>query len=93
VNILPQGGSAFFLYSLGVNMYVNMSGIHADVKSYCEDTRNMESFCERNCFPRSPRHICMNRDFPLLPIRSTLGKFKSGHVIGRGTAAMAVCED
>ena len=93
VNILPQGGIAFLLYSLSVNLCVHMSGVHAAGSPYCEDPRKLESCCDCNCFLDYLRHMCMNRDCPLLPIRSTHGHFKSGQATGRGTATMAVCED
>ena len=91
VNILTQGGIAFLLDFLGVSMCVHVSGVHAADSPYREDPRKLES-CS-NCFSDTLRHICMSRDFPLLPIRSTHGQFKSGQATGRGTATITVCED
>jgi hypothetical protein len=93
VSILPQGGIAFLLDSLDMKVHVHVSGVDAAGGAYCADTRNTELCSDRNLFPDNLQRICMNRDFPLIPIRSTPGQFKSGQMTGRVTATMAVCED
>src|ERR1035437_5637264 len=91
--ILLQGGMTFLLDALDAHLSVRMSRVQPACSPYCEDPRNMGTRRDRNCFTDRLRQVRMNRDFPLLPIRSTHGQFGSGLAAGYGAATMAVCED
>jgi hypothetical protein len=92
VKILPQGGIAFLLDALGVNLSVRMSGLHAVGSAYCMEPRKPDAGHKGIRF-FEPTTTRMNRVFPLSPIRSTHGQFASGQAAGHGAATMAVRED
>jgi len=91
--ILLQGGMAFLLDAPDVHLSVRMSRVQAAGSPYCEDPRKPGSCRGSNCFLDHLRQMCMNKNFPLPPIRFTHGQFGSGLATGYGAATMAVCED